>query len=258
MLPQTREIHKAKIDRLDVFLATILFALQIYCDFSAYSDIARGSSKLLGIELMRNFNLPYFSTNPSEFWKRWHISLSSWLRDYLYIPLGGGRGRPLKIYRNLMVTMLLGGLWHGAAWNFILWGAYQGGILAIHRFFSLGRQKSETGRMMLIFTVLGFFLITCYGWLLFRANSIHQVVDFTSILLFNWSDLSINMKRPPLVAFLAIPLLVLYEVSEYAMGNTRFYQSIWKPVYGAIAAYAMLLVAMGLSNEPTQFIYFQF
>ena len=103
--------------------ATMFFAVQIYCDFSAYSDIARGTSKLMGIELMRNFNLPYFSKNPSEFWQRWHISLSSWLRDYLYIPLGGNRGGNFKTYRNLMVTMLLGGLWHGAAWNYVFMGS---------------------------------------------------------------------------------------------------------------------------------------
>ena len=246
------------VSSLDVVLATTLFAIQIYCDFSGYSDIARGTSKLLGIELMRNFNLPYFSTNPSEFWKRWHISLSSWLRDYLYIPLGGGRGSQVKIYRNLTVTMLLGGLWHGAAWNFILWGAYQGSILTIHRFFALGKKHSEPHRLKFIFMVLVFFLVTCYGWLLFRSNSIDQVIDFTSILIFNWSDLSINIKRPSLVAFLSIPMLFLYEIAEFWTRDAKFYTSVWRPLFGAFTAYAMLLIAMGLSNEPTQFIYFQF
>lgn len=105
--------------RVDVAAATLSFALQIYCDFSGYTDIARGVAKCLGFDLMLNFNQPYFSRGPSEFWQRWHISLSSWLRDYLYIPLGGGRGGEWRTYRNLMITMLLGGLWHGAAWNFL-------------------------------------------------------------------------------------------------------------------------------------------
>jgi D-alanyl-lipoteichoic acid acyltransferase DltB (MBOAT superfamily) len=154
--------------------------------------------------------------------------------------------------------MLLGGLWHGAAWNFILWGAYQGGILSIHRFFSSGEEKPLHQRLKLIITVPVFFLITCYGWLLFRSNSIHQIIDLTSILIFNWSDLSINIKRPPLVAFLAIPILCLYELAEYSTQNAMFYKSIWKPLFAASIAFSILLIAMGLSNEPAQFIYFQF
>lgn len=113
--------------RADVILATWLFAIQIYCDFSGYTDIARGVAKMLGFRLMRNFAQPYFAVDPQEFWRRWHISLSTWLRDYLYISLGGNRGGAWTTYRNLMATMALGGLWHGAAWNFVLWGIYQGG-----------------------------------------------------------------------------------------------------------------------------------
>ena len=108
---------------LNVILGALAFAFQIYCDFSGYSDIARGLAKLMGFDLILNFKLPYFALSPSDFWRRWHISLSTWLRDYLYIPLGGNRGTKLQTFRNLMVTMLLGGLWHGAAWNFVLWGA---------------------------------------------------------------------------------------------------------------------------------------
>jgi alginate O-acetyltransferase complex protein AlgI len=107
---------------LECLLAVYAFAYQIYCDFSGYSDIARGLAKWMGFDLMVNFIMPYLSRNAAEFWRRWHISLSTWLRDYLYIPLGGSRLEPNKTYRNLMITMLLGGLWHGAAWNFVLWG----------------------------------------------------------------------------------------------------------------------------------------
>jgi D-alanyl-lipoteichoic acid acyltransferase DltB (MBOAT superfamily) len=246
------------VSALDVLLATVLFAIQIYCDFSGYSDIARGTSKLMGIELMRNFNLPYFSTNPSEFWRRWHISLSSWLRDYLYIPLGGSKGTLGKTYRNLMMTMLLGGLWHGAAWNFILWGAYQGGILSLHRFFQGNKKMVPAGLPLLTLKILFFFGVTCYGWLLFRANSISQVIDFTSILLFDWDDLSMSIKRPPIVAFLSIPLLIIHDLSEYLAKDGKFSIGVRKPAFGFIAAYTMLMIAMGLSNEPSQFIYFQF
>ena len=118
---------------IDIVIGTVLFAIQIYCDFSGYTDIARGVSKLLGIDLMTNFNLPYFASNPQDFWRRWHISLSTWLRDYLYVPLGGNRGNLAFVCRNLMLTMALGGLWHGAAWNYLLWGIYQGILLCVYR-----------------------------------------------------------------------------------------------------------------------------
>ena len=246
------------VSTLDIIFATVLFAIQIYCDFSAYSDIARGTSKLLGIELMRNFNLPYFSTNPSEFWRRWHISLSSWLRDYLYIPLGGSRGSNLKIYRNLMITMLLGGLWHGAAWNYILWGAYQGAILSIHRYFTYGKEIINSSILSLVVKIMFFFAITCYGWLLFRATSFAQISELTSILLFNWDDLTINIKRPTLGALLALPILILFEYAVYNSKNIQFYKILSRPLAGSAIAMVLLLIAMGLSNEPSQFIYFQF
>ena len=130
----------------DAWGATFLFAAQIYCDFSGYSDIAIGVAKLLGIDLMTNFNLPYVSRNPGEFWRRWHISLSTWLRDYLYIPLGGNRGGTVRTYRNLMVTMLLGGLWHGAAWNFVLWGGYQGALQVGHGALTGGNRTARGKR----------------------------------------------------------------------------------------------------------------
>jgi len=123
----------------EVVLGVYAFAFQIYGDFAGYSEMARGLAKMMGFELMVNFRFPYFVTNPSDFWKNWHISLSTWLRDYLYIPLGGSRGGELMLYRNLAITMFLGGLWHGAAWTYVLWGAYQGLILCLHRFWARSR-----------------------------------------------------------------------------------------------------------------------
>ena len=123
----------AAIPTIGLWLGSLLFAVQIYCDFSGYTDMARGVSRMLGVELPINFDFPYFSTNIAEFWHRWHISLSTWLRDYLYIPLGGNRCSTPRIYFNLLTTMILGGLWHGASWNFVIWGAYHGILLAMHR-----------------------------------------------------------------------------------------------------------------------------
>ncbi len=162
---------------IDVVVATVLFTIQIYCDFSGYTDMARGTAKLFGIDLMVNFKLPYFSKNPREFWSRWHISLSTWLRDYLYIPLGGNRNGNAQTYRNLIITMVLGGLWHGAAWNFVLWGLYHGIVLSIHRAIGSIRSAAREHKSVLndIAKITFFFMVICYGWLLFRAPSLEKI-----------------------------------------------------------------------------------
>jgi D-alanyl-lipoteichoic acid acyltransferase DltB (MBOAT superfamily) len=146
------------------------FAFQIYCDFAAYSTIARGIARLFGVELIRNFLTPYLSTNPSEFWTRWHISLSTWLRDYLYIPLGGNQRGPLVTLRNLIITMFFGGLWHGAGVLFIAWGLYHGLLLVIYRLLPLDRwlinRFAFVGRVL---SMIIFFHLVCVGWIFFRA-----------------------------------------------------------------------------------------
>jgi alginate O-acetyltransferase complex protein AlgI len=252
---------------LDVAAATVLFAFQIYCDFSGYTDIARGVGKILGIDLLLNFNLPYFSRSPSEFWQRWHISLSSWLRDYLYFPLGGNRHGRAKTYRNLMITMVLGGLWHGAAWNFVLWGFYQGGILCLYRAIA-GDPKDrpepgETGpplaRRVRFLASLGvFFVLTCYGWLLFRAGSLGQVATFTRTLLFDLGGGAALLSKPTLAALLGLPVLILFECLEYRAGVRDHYRRWPAPARGAFYAVLVTILLMGLSNAPAQFIYFQF
>jgi alginate O-acetyltransferase complex protein AlgI len=149
---------------------TYAFAFQIYCDFAAYSTIARGVARLFGVELMRNFLTPYFSSNPSEFWTRWHISLSTWLRDYLYIPLGGSQHGQLKTLRNLMITMFLGGLWHGAGVFFIVWGIYHGLLLVLYRLFPIDAKLTERfGALGKPLSILLFFHLVCLGWIFFRA-----------------------------------------------------------------------------------------
>nr|WP_303652457.1 MBOAT family O-acyltransferase [Paludisphaera mucosa] len=253
----------------DVVLASVAFAFQIYCDFSGYTDVARGVGKVLGIDLMLNFNLPYFSRTPSEFWTRWHISLSSWLRDYLYIPLGGSRHGESATYRNLMLTMLLGGLWHGAAWNFVLWGAFQGAILCIYRLFSTREPRpvadeasaDDAGlgrRLGAILATALFFALTCYGWMLFRAGSLNQVVEFTRILLAGPSDLHFNIAKPTTAGVFGLPLLVAFECLEYAYGTRVFYRSLPVPIRAALYATLLFILILGTSNVATQFIYFQF
>jgi D-alanyl-lipoteichoic acid acyltransferase DltB (MBOAT superfamily) len=243
---------------LDIVGATVLFAVQIYCDFSGYSDIARGTSKLFGIELIYNFRTPYFSTNPSEFWQRWHISLSSWLRDYLYIPLGGSRGTPAKTYRNLMLTMLLGGLWHGAAWNFVLWGLFHGSILSIHRALFGDRDHSTRSMFARLTAMAGFFAVTCYGWLLFRAKSLDQVVQFTLTLIVDFGNLATSMPLPTFAALVGMPILAAFEIAEYCGGLKQTHARLATVARGAVGAALLFVLLMGTSNAPQQFIYFQF
>ena len=243
---------------LDVVAATVLFAVQIYCDFSGYSDIARGTSKLFGIELIHNFRTPYFSGSPSEFWTRWHISLSTWLRDYLYVPLGGNRGGTAKTYRNLILTMLLGGLWHGAAWNFVIWGLFHGLILCIYR--AAGDRKvgilpASWARPV---GIAFFFMITCYGWLLFRATSIDQVAEFTRILVSDFGNLTLTMQPPTFAALAGLLIVVVLEAVEYRVGLKEVHARANSLFKGAVCAALVFVLLMGSSNAPQQFIYFQF
>lgn len=247
-------------------LAIYAFTFQIYCDFSGYSDIARGLAKLMGFELMLNFNLPYFSRNPSEFWRRWHISLSTWLRDYLYISLGGNRGRAARTYRNLMITMVLGGLWHGAQWTMVLWGAYQGTLLVVHRYYRTLRPGKPAGERNPIFhalTIFLFFQAICFGWLIFRAESVGQIADFTGSMLhgLEWGERSGEMLAQ--LALLVLPLM-LFQWCQYRRGDLMLWVHAPATVRIATAAamaglalayWILFQSALGASGE---FIYFQF
>ncbi len=155
-----------------ILVATVAFAFQIYGDFSGYTDIARGSARLLGVRLAENFRLPYLARGPSEFWQRWHISLSTWIRDYLYIPLGGNRGSPARTLVNLYVAMLLAGLWHGAAWTFIVWGAYHATLLALYRTVPPLRALEAATGVARVPAIALMFAFTLLGWLIFRAPDI--------------------------------------------------------------------------------------
>ncbi len=235
-------------------LGALAFTFQIYCDFAGYSNIARGLSKLMGFELMQNFCHPYFAANPSEFWQRWHISLSTWLRNYLYVPLGGNRGSKLLTARNLMITMLLGGLWHGAAWNFVLWGAYHGVLLVAYRWFG---QRGSAERTMLghALGVACMFALTVYGWVLFRCESLEQIRYFSSEL-----GLSSSAETGAFSSVIAarVAPLVLYEILQRRYGNQLFVTRMHPAPLGL--CYGILLVVLLVFGvrEQHEFIYFQF
>ena len=246
----------------ETMVAVLAFAFQIYCDFSGYTDIARGVAKLMGFEFMLNFNLPYFATNPTDFWQRWHISLSSWLRDYLYISLGGNRGGYIKTYRNLMVTMVLGGLWHGAAWNFVLWGFYHGGLLIGHRLATPALRNIATlteGALRLpwlVFRIAAMFVLTCYGWLLFRATSLQQITDMTIVLVSPFDQIPVDSMNKVLV--LVAPLLVV-QLIQYNYHKLEFMRQIWlTPTMGTIVYSLMAYGILFLGASPQAFVYFQF
>ncbi len=254
---------------IEYIIASLAFAFQIYGDFSGYSDVARGTSKCFGIELMHNFKQPYFAIDPSDFWRRWHISLSTWLKDYLYIPLGGSRGNHAETYRNLMLTMLLGGLWHGAAWNFVLWGAYHGLLLCIFRplrgyFDHLLHDKRYLIRRF--FHIFIMFNLTWVGWVFFRAQSVHQIVLIFKSMLNVFHETQFPREYFfKLIFFSSIPLLVM---TYHYLSQNGFLEAIkrstikldriyYLPVKSA--AYGILTYLLCLYGSKAQsFIYFQF
>jgi D-alanyl-lipoteichoic acid acyltransferase DltB (MBOAT superfamily) len=248
-----------------VLLGAYAFAVQIYCDFSGYTDIARGVAKLMGFEFMLNFNLPYLATNPKEFWSRWHISLSSWLRDYLYIPLGGNRGSELKTCRNLFLTMVIGGLWHGANWTFVIWGAYHGTLLIVHRtlspFFKQSADDNSSSPAASLTNpwhwakIVMFFQLTCLGWLIFRADSVGQLGTMLTALLHPVSfDTSLALR----ILGIASPLIVV-QLIQYQTKTLSFVRFSWfTPEVRAFAYSLLLYFVLFLGGRPESFIYFQF
>ena len=239
----------------------LAFTVQIYCDFSGYSDIARGVSKLMGIELMVNFKLPYFALNPSDFWLRWHVSLSSWLRDYLYIPLGGNRGGSFNTYRNLFLTMLLGGLWHGAAWNFVVWGAFHGGILIIYRFFDRNPEHEDPwngdfSRFRIISKMGLMFILTLIGWVIFRSHSVGQIAYIlTHVGPYITTGIFWNDLYP--VLYFSLPLVVV-QVVQYATRNLLAPARMHPVLLGLFYTYLLVWITVFGVRESSQFIYFQF
>ncbi len=245
-------------DSLTVLIGIYAFAWQIYCDFSAYSDMARGLGMVLGFDIMINFRNPYFALNPSEFWRRWHISLSTWLRDYLYIPLGGNRRGSKRTYINLMLTMVLGGLWHGAAWTFVLWGMFHGGLLAIHRWRvcdnSQVKQKTHSRNLLKMF---GMFHAICFGWLLFRAESMTDAIAMLGALASRpaWNQ-EVYAWIFQLVIFV-FPLLLIQIFQEKRQDQLAPLQLSLAPRILLYTVVLFLIVTLGNTGSRA-FIYFQF
>lgn len=241
------------------------FAIQVYGDFSGYSDIARGCAKCLGIELMVNFNHPYVAINPIERWRRWHISLSSWLRDYLYISLGGNRHGTVKTYRNLMSTMLLGGLWHGAGWNFVLWGAWEGLLIVGHRLLTPIVDKVDVlrsvlpGYLKMIVKIVVMFQLVSVGLIIFRGQNISHIGKMLATLIGItgfYGALSFTLFAP-LLKF-GVPLFVL-EKLQYSVSEDQFSKIEKIPSHIRCFFYAVLFYMVVYYGASAQsFIYFQF
>lgn len=238
-----------------IVLATIAFAFQIYCDFSGYTDTAIGAARILGINLMQNFDRPYMSQSITEFWRRWHISLSTWLRDYLYISLGGNRAGRVRTYANLMMTMLLGGLWHGASWTFVLWGGLQGTFLVAERILAGKRanQRSE-GLLGIIRTAFTFGLV-CLSWMVFRINSFPDLMVMVARIPVGWPTLFVDLKA---IAHGALGVSILLLVESRASISMLHGFEARRPIrIGFYYALAVLILLIG-ALDGSQFIYFQF
>jgi D-alanyl-lipoteichoic acid acyltransferase DltB (MBOAT superfamily) len=263
---------------LDLWLFAVAFDFQVYFDFGGYAEIARGSAKMLGYDVPINFNFPYLSKNIAEFWHRWHITLGTWLRDYLYIPLGGSRHGRLKACRNLIITMMLGGLWHGAEFHFVLWGLYQGLMLSVHREFRIWRESLGTKKLVfvserhqgLIFSGFSMFLtfaVTTLGMAIFRAQDTASVFAIVKKMLFfgdTWQIQQISILKAinyPLIypsIFILLPLFFIGQVIAYRIQKTDWLSASPRIMKAAYAAGIILLLLAYAPDTSPRFIYYQF
>ena len=253
----------SSMNSMSLILGAVYFAFQIYGDFSGYSDIALGVSKLFGLDLLRNFNYPYFSRDIAEFWRRWHISLSSWFRDYLYIPLGGSKGSKLKQVRNVFIIFVVSGFWHGANWTFLAWGFINALYFLPLLLRKTNRNNMETvalnwnlDSLKVVFSILCTFAITCLAWIFFRAKSISIAFDYIKNLFTNGSFVSqyLENERYSYELLLLIFIFVLVEWNS----RTKI-----EPISGKYSGLKIILclaaiIALGTYSDYKEFIYFQF
>jgi alginate O-acetyltransferase complex protein AlgI len=259
----------------DTLLGVYAFALQIYGDFAGYSLMARGIARWMGVDLMLNFRRPYFATSPSDFWQRWHISLSSWLRDYLYIPLGGNRKGRFATYRNLATTMLLGGLWHGAAWTFVIWGGLHGMLLIGYRLAGLeagarplpSAEDAYAARSPMrwlravggstVVRVVAFFHLICLTWVFFRANSLPQAWRVLTAIATDFTFSTFALGAASSIVFFAAPLLAYELWLERRGEHAQLVRERWW-VRGLAYSYCVFMILFFPPLSAQQFIYFQF
>lgn len=249
---------------LSLFLAVVAYSIQIYCDFSGYSDMAIGTAKTFGYDLCKNFDMPYLSKNPTELWQRWHISLSTWLRDYLYIPLGGNRKGKTRTKINLMLTMLLGGLWHGANWQMVFWGALHGGALVVHKTFreqsdqhGIHVQNSLLKRVVSVVSVVATYLFTCLCWVFFRAQSFTDAITILTRIVTGAGGIQYYYVFTFLFAGVIAIATAIGVVKNHGHGYYPVLDlnKFWNKV---ILILAVLITLMFFYAGDTAFIYFQF
>ena len=254
------------LDSFSIILGTIAFGIQIYSDFSGYSDVAIGAALILGFKLPINFNKPYFATSPSDFWRRWHISLSTWLRDYLYIPLGGSKKSPSRTYLNLFAVMFLGGLWHGASWNFVIWGILHGLYLAIHKFIvykfpfleNNSFFKTKFGKIVSILVTQYFIFL---AWIPFRVqNPDHMIYAMQKYLLIDFQTNGIlNLMMDNKLSILLICLFILLHYFSFRQGNLiQKISNLPLKFWGIILFIIMTTTILFFTGNSEDFIYFRF
>jgi len=239
-------VDPMKYQSRDIILATLAFGVQLYCDFGGYSNIALGTARMLGFTFPMNFNNPYFATNPQDFWHRWNISLSCWLRDYLYIPLGGNRKGARRTYSNLILTMFACGIWHGATWNFLLWGGYHGGLLSLHRLIRLPENRIISLAEILI-TQYFIFL----GWLIFKVNNINNLEWCLTKFLIPTGFTSVDLAVGGTI--IAVLLLLRTKIAD---NNWMSRIGSFRPIYWFFYIFiAINLIYWASPVKVTQFIY---
>jgi alginate O-acetyltransferase complex protein AlgI len=250
-------LNPADHSRLDLLLGMYAYALQIYCDFSAYTDIAIGVANLLGYQFPQNFNQPYRALSVQDFWRRWHITLSTWLRDYLYIPLGGNRGDASFTYRNIMITMLLGGLWHGASWNFVIWGGMHGVALMVERMLGITGDRAGGRRLPAVLAWLITFHFVCFTWVFFRSPTLEGAQAYLHTLVFGDAVFSTTIT-PLVAAMLVIGALTQIIPDDWFGRLERYYDRASLAVKVALPVVVIFLVSMAAPGGVPPFIYFQF
>jgi len=265
--PMVNEIFTAPLglESFSVIIGAIGFGVQIYCDFSGYSDIAIGAATILGFHIPANFNKPYFATSPVDFWRRWHISLSTWLRDYLYIPLGGNRKSNSRTYVNLLTVMIIGGLWHGASWNFLIWGALHGGYLAIHkiivkRFPIFDDNKLLKSKKIKIISILTTQYFIFLAWLAFRVEDINALpyVLYKYVVWDFATDATIQIISHNKLPLLLIVGFFILNYISYKRDLTKTLSELKIRYWILILFGIMTLILLFYDPFPEEFIYFRF
>jgi len=268
------------IGTMEGILAALAFSIQIYCDFAGYSLIAIGAARVMGFELMENFNTPYFAASIPDFWRRWHISLSTWFRDYLYIPLGGSRCSRIKKYRNIMITFLVSGLWHGANWTYVIWGGLHGLYQIIGDLLKTPREKlkkllkvNENAESYKLGQIFFTFMLVTFALIFFRADSMKQAILFIKQMLtkpnpwvlFDGSIFLLGLDRPEAnILFFALIVMVIVDLIRYFKGKDfgafMLNQNLWFQILVLVLLIMACLVygEYGIHYDTAQFIYFQF